>query len=144
MARKSVTLTIGEGRDQGKVFRLTEWSALQTERWILRAVFGLGKAGVEIPPEILQLGAAATAYAIASQASKLPSRLGLKLSDELMECVKRVEATADRSLVENDIEDVSTRLRLKSEVLKLTFGFFVFAASPSSAPPVSGTPTPKP
>lgn len=143
MSRKSTTITINEGRDQGKQFKLTEWSAIQTERWILRAVFGLGKAGVEIPPEILQLGAAATAYAIASQASKMPSRLGLKLADELMECVKRVEATADRALVEQDIEDVSTRLRLKSEVLKLTFGFFVFAASPSSAPPASGTPTPK-
>lgn len=140
MARKGVTLTIGEGRDQDKVFRLTEWSALKTERWILRAVFGLGKAGVEIPPEILQLGAAATAYAIASQAAKLPSRLGLRLSDELLECVKRVEQAGDRRLVEQDVEDVSTLLKLKSEVLKLHFGFFVFAASPNSAPPVSGTP----
>jgi hypothetical protein len=144
MARKTGTITIDGGRDNGKTFRLTEWSAMQTERWILRAVFGLGKSGVEIPPEILQLGAAATAYAIASQACKLPSRLGLKLADELMECVKRVEATADRTLVENDTEDLSTRLRLKSEVLKLHFGFFVFAASPSSAPPVSGTPPSKP
>lgn len=144
MARKTGILTITEGRDQGKAFRITEWPALKTERWVLRAVFGLGKAGVEIPPEILQLGAAATVYAIASQAAKLPSRLGLRLSDELMECVKRVEETADRPLVEQDIEDVSTLLRLKSEVLKLTFGFFVVAASPRSASPVSGTPASKP
>lgn len=144
MSRKKTTITIPDGRDQGKQFKLTEWGAIPTERWILRAVFGLGKAGVEIPPEILQLGAAATVYAIASQACKLPSRLGLKLADELMECVQRVEPAGDRALVDQDIEDVSTRLRLKSEVLKLHFGFFVFAASPSSAPPVSGTPTPKP
>lgn len=139
MARKSTTITINEGRDKGKTYRITEWSAIQTERWILRAVFGLGKAGVDIPPEVLQLGAAPTAYAIASQASKLPSRLGLRLADELMECVQRVEEALDRSLVENDIEDVTTRFTLKGEVLKLTFGFFVNAASRSSAPPASGT-----
>jgi hypothetical protein len=142
--RKSTTVTIKEGRDHGKTFRITEWSAIQTERWILRAVFGLGKAGIEIPPEVLQLGAAGVAYAIASQASKLPSRLGLALADELMECVQRVEEKLDRSLVDQDIEDVSTRLRLKGEVLKLTFGFFAIAASPSTAPPESGTPSSKP
>lgn len=144
MARKSVTITIGDGRDAGKIFRITEWPAIRIERWIMRAVFGLGKAGVEIPPEILQLGAAPTAFAIASQASRLPSRLGIRLADELMECVQRVEEKLDRSLVENDIEDVTTRLRLKSEVLKLTFGFFAFAASPNSAQPVSGTQSSKP
>jgi hypothetical protein len=139
--RKTVTVTINEGRDAGKTFRITEWAAVKTERWILRAVFGLGEAGVEIPPNILALGAAPTAYAIASQVSKLPSELGLALADELMECVQRVEAKLDRSLVEEDVEDVTTLFRLKSEVLKLTFGFFVFAASPSSEPPASGTPS---
>jgi hypothetical protein len=87
----------------------------------------------------LQLGAAPIAYAIATQATKLPSRLGIRLSDELLQNVQRVEEKLDRSLVENDIEDVSTRLQLKGEVLKLTFGFFVPVASPSSAPQESGT-----
>lgn len=138
MAIKATTVTITEGRDRGKKFKITEWPCIRSEHWILRAVFGLGKAGVEIPPEILQLGAAATVYAIASQASRIPSRLGIRLADELMECVQRVEDKLDRSLVDEDIEDVTTRLRLKGEVLKLIFGFFVPAASPSSAPPVSG------
>ena len=129
MTRKTTVVTIKEGRDKGKSFRITEWPCTQIEDWILRAVFGLGKAGVEISPDILQAGAAPTAYVIASQAVKLPSRLGLKLAHELMECVQRVEEKLDRSLVENDIEDVTTRLMLKGEVLKLTFGFFVDAAS---------------
>jgi hypothetical protein len=144
MAIKTTTVTITEGRDRGKKFKITEWPCIRSEHWILRAVFGLGKAGVEIPPEILQLGAAPTVYAIASQASRMPSRLGIRLADELMECVQRVEEKLDRSLVENDIEDVTTRLRLKAEVLKLIFGFFVRAASPSSAPPESGTESSKP
>lgn len=127
--RKTITIEIKDGRDAGKRFKITEWPCMRIEHWILRAVFGLGKAGVEISPDILQAGSAPIAYAIASQAVKLPSRLGLKLADELMECVQRVEEKLDRSLVENDIEDVSTLLTLKGEVLKLTFGFFVSAAS---------------
>lgn len=141
--RKTTTITISAGRDRGKTFRLTEWDAITIENWILRAVFGLGKAGVELPPEILELGAAPIAYAIATQAIKLPSRLGIRLANELMDCVKRVEDKLDRSLVDQDIEDVTTRLQLKAEVLKLTFGFFVPAASPNSAP-VSGAPSSRP
>lgn len=131
MSRNSITITIKEGRDTGKSFRITEWPCVKVEHWIMRAVFGLGKAGVELPPEILQLGAGPIAYAIASQAVKLPSRLGIRLADELMECVQRVEEKLDRTLVDSDIEDVTTRLTLKAEVLKLTFGFFAPAASQS-------------
>lgn len=141
--RKTTVITIKDGRDAGKSFRLTEWPCIQTEHWILRAVFGLGKAGVEIPPETLQAGAAVIAYVIASQAVKLPSRLGVRLADELMQCVQRVEEKLDRSLVDNDIEDVTTRLQLKAEVLKLTFGFFGPAAPPTSAP-ASGIPPSNP
>jgi hypothetical protein len=144
MTLKSTIVTIAEGRDRGRKFKITEWPCIRSEHWILRAVFGLGKAGVEIPPEILQLGAAPTIYAIASQAARLPSRLGIRLADELMECVQIVEEKLTRSLVDSDIEDVTTRLRLKSEVLKLIFGFFVPAASQSSAAPVSGTESSKP
>jgi hypothetical protein len=141
MTRKAITITIDEGRDKGKKFRLTEWDAIRIEHWIMEAWFGLGEAGVELPPEILQLGAAAIAYAIASHVNKLPSALGVRLADELMECVQIVETALTRSLVDTDIEDFGTRFKLKGEVLKLTFGFFVFAASQTSADPVSGTPS---
>jgi hypothetical protein len=141
--RKTITITIDEGRDKGKKFLLTEWGAKRVDDWIMRAIFGLGKAGVELPPEILQLGAAAIAYAIATQAAKIPSRLGRRLANELMDCVQIAEPKMTRSLIDEDIEDVTTLLKLKAEVLKLTFGFFDFAASPSSAP-VSGTTPSKP
>jgi hypothetical protein len=136
--RKTSTITIKEGRDKGTKFLITEWPAVQIEHWIMRAYFGLGEAGVELPPEVLQLGAIGIAYAIASKAIQMPSALGIQLADELMECVQRVEEKMTRSLVDNDIEDVSTRLLLKLEVLKLTFGFFDFAAFLSSALPESG------
>lgn len=140
MALKELDVTINEGRDAGKTYHLKEWPAMRTEHWVMRAVFGLGRAGVEIPPEILSLGAGPTAYAIASQAIKMPSRLGIRLADELMECVTIAEPKVTRGLVENDIEDFSTRLFLKGQVLKLMFGFFLPAASPSSTPVASGAP----
>jgi len=131
--RKSVTITIREGRDKDKSFRITEWPADKAEKWALRVLLGLGKGGVEIPPEVLQLGAAGILYAAGSQLLKLPSRLALKLAEELMECVERAEEKTTRSLVPEDIEDITTRLKLKAEVVKLTYGFFVPAAPQTSA-----------
>lgn len=144
MTLKTLSVTIKEGRDSGKVFKITEWPATRVEDWALRGAFGLGKAGVEIPSQILELGAPAIAYFVGTQVLKMPSRLGIRLANELMECVKRAEDTMDRSLVEQDIEDYQTRFKLKMEVLKLHFGFFASAASRSSAPPASGTPPLKP
>lgn len=130
--RKQVTIRAEEGRDRGKQFRITEWDAARAERWALRVLFGLGKGGVDLPPEILQLGAAAIVFAVGSQALRIPSRLALRLADELMECVERVETKAVRPLEPEDISEVATRLTLKKEVLKLTYGFFVPAALQTS------------
>ncbi len=143
MALKVAFVTIKDGRDSGKTFQVTEIPCKQAEHWILRAVFGLGKMGVEIPPEILALGAAPIAYVLSTQAIKIPSRLGIRLADELMQGVKRVEEQLTRPLVDNDIEDISTRLQLKKEVLKLTFGFFDLAAFQTSVQ-ASGAPSSKP
>jgi hypothetical protein len=131
MSRKTAFVTINEGRDKGKKYKITEWPCVQVEHWILRAVFGLGEVGVELPPDILLLGAAPIMYAIGTQITKLPSALGVQLADELMQNVEMVEDKVTRSLVDNDIEDVGTRFQLKKEVLKLTFGFFATAASPN-------------
>lgn len=138
--RKTITITISDdGRDRGKKFHITEWPAARAEQWALRVLLGLGKGGVELPPEVLKLGAAAIVYVAATQIMRIPSRVALRLADELMECIERVEEKVTRSLVSEDIEEVATRLKLKAEVVKLTFGFFVPAAPPTSAPEESGT-----
>lgn len=144
MARNTLTVTIMEGRDKDKRFLLTEWPATRAENWALRVLLGLGKGGVEIPPEVMQLGAPGILYAAGSQALRIPSRLAIRLADELMECVQRVEDKLTRSLVEQDIEEVQTRLKLKAEVLKLTYGFFVPAVPPTLAPGPNGTSASKP
>jgi hypothetical protein len=131
--RKQRTVKAEDGRDRGKAYRITEWDAARAERWALRVLFGLGKGGVELPPEILQLGAAGIMFAVGAQALRIPSRLAIRLADELMECVERVEPKTVRPLEPEDIEEVSTRIMLKKEVLKLTYGFFVPAALQTSA-----------
>jgi len=145
MARKTTVITISDdGRDKGKKFRINEPPCYQIDNMVTRAVFGLGRAGVTIPAEIIQLGAAPTAYFIGTQFNKLPWRLGLQLADELMACVQRVETKLDRSLVEEDIEELTTRLKLKGEVLKLIFGFFAIAASQTSGVAAVSDPPQKP
>ena len=136
--RKQRIVKAEDGRDNGKLFQITEWDAARAERWALRALFGLGKGGVEIPPQIIDLGAMAIMYAVGSQALRIPSRLALRLADELMECVRRVETKVVRDLEPEDIEEVATRLMLKKEVLKLTFGFFTGAAFQNLTAPESG------
>lgn len=139
MSRKTLKITISENnRDKDKTFLITEPSAIEAEKWAMRVTFGLGKGGVEIPAEVLQLPAVAILYAVGSQSLRMPSRLALKLADEVMGWVQIVEKKVTRALVDEDIEEVTTRLKLKAEALKLTFGFFIPAAPLSSAQPASG------
>lgn len=145
MARNSVVVTISdEGRDKGKRFRITEWPAQTAEEWGLRVLLALGAAGVEIPPEILQLGGVAVIYFAGQHLLKIRERKAIRLARELMECVQICEDKLDRGVVANDIEEVATRLTLKKEALKLTYGFFDLAASLSSVQAGSGSDKPKP
>lgn len=139
MSRKTLTITISEdNRDRKKSFLITEPSAIDAERWAMRALLGLGRGGVELPPEVLQMGAAGILFGAGSQALKMPTRLALRLADEVMSWVQIVEPKVTRSLVDEDIEEVTTRLKLKAEALKLTFGFFVPAAPQNSDQSASG------
>lgn len=48
MARKNKRVTIETGRDKGKEFSITEMPVLKADRWAMRAIFSLTKAGVNI------------------------------------------------------------------------------------------------
>ena len=55
--RKTSHITIqDEGRDKGKVFVLTEKSAIEADKWGIRALLALSKSGVPIPPEFMEMG----------------------------------------------------------------------------------------
>lgn len=139
MGRKNKLVTIiAEGRDHGKIFRILEMSADQGERWALRAFGAMSRAGVDIPEHVLLSGYAGL------------SALGLKaflaadwedvepLLAEMMACVRAEDKDAptdkatgepiNRPLVDTDIEEVATRIKLRDEVFELHTGFSVAAS----------------
>jgi hypothetical protein len=129
MARKQANITIdGNGRDAGKVFVLTELSAAAAETWAARAMFAMLNAGVAIPDNIAQAGLAGIAALGVNALSKLSFDAAKPLLDEMFDCVQiQPSPKVVRALVDDDIEDVSTRLVLRREIFKLHIDFFTDA-----------------
>lgn len=130
--RKELTYTItDEGRDKGKVFKLTEMGADPAERWALRLIFAMMNAGIEMPDDIESMGMAGLLVMGLRSLGKIPYPLAEPLLDELMGCVSIIpdpgKPNVVRSLIESDIEEVKTRLMLKKEVFDLHTGFFTDA-----------------
>lgn len=137
MARREAVVTIdAEGRDKGKRFKITEMSAAQAERWAIRAFLALAHSGAAVPDDFQEAGMAGVALMGIQSLAGLSFEEAQPLLDEMMECVAyQADATVSRPLVESDIEEVATRLRLRSEVFALHTGFSVADAlsRPASA-----------
>jgi hypothetical protein len=130
MARKELTITIDtDGRDVNKTFYIREMSAIKAERWGTRALLALLKSGIEIPEDIAQAGLAGVA------AMGLRAFGGIDFADaepllrEMLDCVQIIpdinRPMVKRALVEDDIEEITTLLRLREEVLSLHLGFSI-------------------
>lgn len=131
--RKTATVTIADsGRDNGKTFALTEMSATQAEDWALRAFLAMAKGGIEIPPDVAGAGLAGLAKMGFSAMAGMNYADAKPLLDEMMTCVQRIEDPArpgfKRALVENDIEEIGTRLKLRLELFQLHVSFLDAAA----------------
>lgn len=124
MARKTIEITIAsEGRDQGKTFSITEMSAVQAEKWAWRAFMGLDAVGIDVPE---RSGIAGLALIGLRALTKMRWDTAEPLLDELMSCVKIRSPNPRagfRDLVENDIEEIRTRLELRDAVFALHTGF---------------------
>ena len=140
MPRKTREYVVQEdNRDKGKRFQLREWSALQAERWLNRIGFIAIKAGVDVPTDLTNAGAATMAYVGYQFISSLPRMEYVELEPLLNELLLGVRIKTasgmDRDLVLNskdgdgdDIEEVSTLYALRREVFDLHTGFFTVAA----------------
>lgn len=132
MARRTVDVTISaEGRDAGKVFRLTEMTASQAERWATRALLALGRSGVDIPEDVAQSGFAGVVAIGIRAFAGIPWELAEPLLGEMFTCVSIMpdpsRPTVIRALIEDDIEEIGTRLVLREEVIALHSGFSISA-----------------
>jgi hypothetical protein len=83
---------------------------------------------VAIPDNIAQAGLAGIAALGVNALSKLSFDAAKPLLDEMFDCVQiQPSPKVVRALVDDDIEDVSTRLVLRREIFKLHIDFFTDA-----------------
>lgn len=130
MARKTVDVTItAEGRDKGKTYVITEMSASRAERWGARALNAMAKAMGDIPPELMRSGMAGLTAAALSAFARSHFDEIAPLLDEMFTCIQIKEPVMTRALIEEDIEEVATRIKLREEVLELHLGFFKAAVN---------------
>lgn len=140
MARKTITVEITrEDRDQGKRFLITELPATKAEKWAARALNALLASGIQISDSAAAAGMRGLAASMAqglSGFSGMPWNLVEPLLDEMMECVQILPNANNpaimRPLIEQDIEEVMTRLTLRNAWLELHIGFSFAAESLTS------------
>jgi hypothetical protein len=148
MARKTATYRVEDkGRDHGKTFLLTELDAAQAEDWAMRALLALMAGDVEMPEDSASMGMAQIAQLGLKAISKLSFEVAKPLMEEMFACVQIIpEPTTARMhiarpLISDDIEEVSTRLKLRLEVFKLHTDFLqdagrsIFPAGVGAAKP---------
>ena len=130
--RKETTVTIAaEGRDTGKVFKLVEMPAMQAEKWATRALLALMRSGVEVPDNIASAGLAGVATMGVRAFGGLAFADAEPLLDEMLTCCAfQPDPNAPFNLIRgpmmiSQIEEVSTILRLREEVLSLHLGFSI-------------------
>lgn len=130
MARKesSVVAPADFKRDAGKRYHITEMPAAQAEEWGMRALLALAKSGVDLPEDFMQMGLAGMAVVGVQALSGLQFNDAKPLLDEMLACVQAQpdarHPEVRRPLVEDDIEEVRTRLWLRQQVLALHVDFF--------------------
>lgn len=143
MARANKIVVIdAENRDKGKAFFLSEMPPRKAEKWAARALLAFGRASnAEVGADFREALADAGMAGVAALGIRAFTALSFEdaepLLDEMLQCISvvpdpaRVDQTTrlpySRPLMDEDIEEVSTLLTLRSEVLELHTGFSVAA-----------------
>ena len=120
--RKEVEVKIEDGRDAGKVFKITEMPATQAERWATRALGILGKSGMSISVlGTMEFGE------ILQEVLRADSKDIEPMMDELLACASYENngtmVKMQGNMIDSVIEEVTTIMKLKMEALKLILGF---------------------
>lgn len=140
MPRETVDVTPPEfvgtrNRDRGKLFRITEWPAARAEHWGMRMLLAANSGAGELPLNLSGVGMEGLAVIGLNVflRGNVNADILVPLLDELLECVQIVRDRAKPQIatpiaVDEDIEEVATRMWLRGEVLSLHLGFSVGAA----------------
>jgi hypothetical protein len=128
--RKSEIVAVPEwgGRDEGKLFKITEWDAFRAEKWAWRMGLALKGTNGELPDAIARLGmvgiAVRTINAILS-ADVDPAKI---VRDPSVRDPATGQPLAVDLVGQDDIEEIRTVGWLRSEVLRIHTNFSATAA----------------
>lgn len=116
-----------KNRDAGKTFLVTEVPALQAEEWGLRALMALGTGGITVPPEIVSAGLMGVALVSYQAFMGAREDAVLPLWREMIPaCVKQyVSAEVIHPWDPSLVEEVSTLMKLRQQIMELHTGFTV-------------------
>ena len=121
--RKEKEITIETGRDAGKVFKITEMSAFQMDKWATRALLVLGKSK---KGGILSIGSMSLNDLLASL-SDVDYEKAEPLLQELLDCCyfkkDNTYVQLKKDFVDGIVEDWTTLFKLRFEALSLCVGF---------------------
>lgn len=132
--RKTRVITIDEdNRDKGRQYLLTEMPADQAEKWGMRALFLAAQSGADVVEGVRAGGLAGVAtLGIQTLLGGLRFADAEPLLDEMFTCVQfcpdpagRPGAPRSGPILPGEIEEVSTRWRIRRELLELHLGFSI-------------------
>lgn len=128
MARLEKIVEISGGRDDGKVFKVTELPPMRSYKWIIRAIKMLAASGIELPQGTESLGIAGLAgINFKDLAAQIDWHELEPLLDELMVCVTMIpdknNQAVSRPLVASDVEDALTFAKLQQEAFFIHVNF---------------------
>lgn len=120
--RKEIEITIEEGRDKGKTFKIEEMSAVQMDRWAMKALCLFGKSGTSVI-EIFKM----SIIELFDAFTKTDYEKAEPLLNELLACSSfkkdGVYVKMTSTLADSVVEEWTTLFRLKKEALSLSLGF---------------------
>lgn len=137
MARATASITITDAnRDHGKAFLITEMPASKIESWAFRAILALMASGKELPEGYENLGLAGMAQLGLNALSGLKWEVAEPLLQEIWDCIQYIpdpkNSSVVRGIIDQDVEELTTRIKLRAEVWKLHAGFLKAVASLAS------------
>ena len=121
--RKEKEITIEEGRDAGKTFKITEMSAFNMDRWATKALCLIGKSGCSVIELFNKMNEGGALEILGSLGYE-----GVEpLMEELLNCCAfkkdGVFVQMKATMIDSVIEDWTTIFRLRKEALNLNLGF---------------------
>lgn len=144
MGRRSELVTLTDGRDRGKQFRIDEMYADSGERWALRALLAISRSGVNVPPGLFENGWAGLAammpylFVIGFQGLSGAKWEEIEpLLNEMMACItfQPPGGYPTQPLGVGpafQIEEVKSLLLLRKKVLELHVDFSAVASPPAT------------